>query len=142
MAIGASELVTGVGGGQMRVAYIHAIPHSAATATEDVALFSIPHAGRLRAVYFVPLADVTGANTNSTTLDVINRGAAGAGTTSLGTLTLVSGTNLTGKTPNTVVSGLTTALADGDTIALNATKVGTGLDVPSGTVLFVYDGGA
>lgn len=141
-ALGTSEVITQPTGGQVRAAQVTTIAHAAATATEYIAAWTIPHGGRLRGVLFTPLAAVTGANTNTTHLNVINCGADGTGTDELGNLDLVSGTDLAATTPNTIASGLTTALADGVTIALQAEKVGTGLLVPAGTAVFLYDGGA
>ena len=116
------------------------VAHAAATATEYIGQWVAPHDCRLRAVYFLPLAAVTGANTNTTHLNVINVGVA-AGTTELANLDLTSTNNLTGRAKNVITQALTTDLSAGDVIALEAEKVGTGLDVPAGVMFIAYDGG-
>lgn len=125
--------------GQHR-ALVPNIAHAAATATEYICAWVAPFAGRLIAVNWIPLASVTGTATNYTNLNVINRGASGSGTTELANVDYASGTNATGSDGNAIASGLTTALAQGDVIAIQAEKVGTGLDIPAGTFEFVYDG--
>jgi hypothetical protein len=142
MALTISEVITQPQGGQRQVVQIAAIAHAAATATEDIALIAFGFACRLLEAYYVPTVAVTGADTNSTNLNVINRGTNGGGTTELGNKDYATGVNMTAKTPNAIVTGLTTAITDGTVIALNAEKVGTGLDIPAGTFVLVYDGGA
>lgn len=120
---------------------VHAPAHAAATASEYLVAFVAPFDCRLKAVYFVPFAAVTGANTNTTHLNVINKGSAGSGSTELGALDLTSGNDLTAFDVNTVVSSLTTDLTEDDVIAVQYEKVGTGLDVPAGVWIFEIDGG-
>lgn len=117
------------------------IAHAAATATEYICLWAAPFACRLLGVYWVPAADVTGTATNYTNLNVINRGSAGAGSTELGNKDYASGTDAVGGDVNTIVAGLTTALAENDVIGIQAEKVSTGLALPAGTFIFLYDGG-
>lgn len=139
---GISELITSTGGGQLQYEQIAAPAHAAATATELICEFLVGFTGRLRAVYFIPAADVTGQDTNTTHLNVIDKGSDGTGTDELGNYDLTNGNDLTGDAPNAIASGLTTAVTDGDVIAIQAEKVGNGLDVPLGTYVFIYDGGA
>lgn len=122
-------------------AQIYAPAHAAATASEYLVSFVAPFDCRLKAVYFVPKDDVTGVDTNTTHLNVINKGSAGAGSTELGALDLTDGNDLTAFDVNTVVSSLTTDLTEDDVIAVQYEKVGTGLDVPAGTWIFEIDGG-
>jgi hypothetical protein len=117
------------------------IAHAAATATEDIAAFVAPYACRVKAVGFVPFASVTGANTNTTHLNVINRGSAGVGTTAVTNYDLISGNNLTGLDVKWISSALTTSLAEYDVLVLQAEKVGSGLDVPAGVFIIEIDGG-
>lgn len=125
-----------------RVEQVASIAHAAATATEKVANWVAPHDCRLKAVYFSPAADVAGTTTDGTNLNVINCGTDGNGTTALGTLSGV-GTSfaLSGCFPNPIVTGLTTDLVDGQVIALELEKVASGLLIPAGTMVVVYDGG-
>ena len=106
--------------------------HAAATATEDTAIFYAPFACKVTAVRLVPGAAVTGANTNTTHLNLINRGADGSGTTELANYDLTSGNDLTAydnKNLYTPASGL--AVVAGGVLTLQEEKVGTGLLVPS-----------
>ena len=121
--------------------YVYLPTHLAATSTEKMSLFVAPYDCRLKAVHFAPNAAVTGANTNTTHLNIIDAGAAGAGTTELGALDLTSGNDLVAHTDNAVVSGLTTDLTLGDAIVVEFEKVGTGLLVPPGIWMIEFDGG-
>jgi len=134
-----SELLKAIPGNHRDL--VGGIAHAAATATEYVVSWAAPFDCRLLAVYFIPAADVTGADTNTTHLNVDNKGSDGTGTTELGNKDLVNGTDLTGSDVNTIVSGLTTDLSKNDVISVEAEKVGNGLDVPAGTYIFEYDGG-
>lgn len=111
---------------------VAAIAHLAATATEDIALIHIPFACKIVEAGFVPAAAVTGVNTNTTNLNVINR-ESGAGVTELANYDLIAGNNLAAATPKVISAAPSTLLAAGATIALQAEKVGTGLNTPAGT---------
>lgn len=117
------------------------IAHAAATATEYVCMWAAPFVCRLLAVYWVPAASVTGTATNYTNFNVINMGSAGLGTTELGNKDFLSGTDAVGGDALAIVTGLTTAMAENDVIGIQAEKVSTGLALPAGTFIFLYDGG-
>jgi len=110
-------------------------------ATKDLAYWIVPHDCRLTCGYFTPYADVSGADTNSTNLNIVNRGLDGAGTTEISSLELTSGNDLTAAAKNQLATGLTTDLSAGQVIALEGELVGTGLAVGEGYVTFGYDGG-
>ena len=112
------------------------IAHAAATATEYVGVIQMPHAARVTAVRFHPFAAVTGADTNSTNLNVDTLVSTTAA--EIANVDLASGTDLAAKTTATLGSSLTTELAAGDRVALECEKVGTGLDVPAGTFIVEY----
>jgi len=103
----------------------HAV-HAAATATEARPIFVAPCAARIRAVTITPDVASTGDNTNTTNLNVINAGAAGAGTTEIGNLDLVTGVNLVAFDEKNIPI-TATALAEGDVVNLQYEKVGTGV---------------
>jgi hypothetical protein len=125
----------------VRYAGVYGLPHAAATGTEVVGYWVAPFDCRLISVHFVPFAAVTGANTNSATLTVTNKGNDGAGVTTLGSQALLSTVDLTAHAKNIITEVITTDLTAGDVIAFGVTKVGTGLDVPGGLWLIGYDGG-
>ena len=73
---------------------VSTIAHAAATATEVIGCIPIPFACTLRGAWFISNAAVSGANTDTTHLNVINEGTAGTGTTELANLDLTSGNDL------------------------------------------------
>ena len=96
------------------------------------------YAGTVTAVTYTPNAQLTGANTESRTLSVVNKGTDGNGTTSVASKAFTSGVNaddfdetaitLSGTAGNLVV-------ADGQILAFVSTHVGTtGLADPGGKV--------
>lgn len=89
------------------------------------------------AVTYTPAATITGANTNTRTIAVVNKGAAGSGTTSIASLALTSGNNLTGFDEGTVTLTATTAdrnVTAGDVLAFTSTHFASGLADPGGKV--------
>lgn len=96
-----------------------------------------PWVGTIVSATYAPDAAITGANTNSRTLNVLNGGAAGSGTTNMAALPLVSGTNLTAEHPTALtLSGTAANLAvsAGDIVQFQSLHVGTGIADPGGTV--------
>lgn len=96
-----------------------------------------PFAGTVTRAVYIPSAAITGANTNSRTITITNRTAAGTGTTVVATLPLVSGVNpvkdavvtipLSGTPANLVV-------AQGDILTADSLHIGTGITDPGGSV--------
>lgn len=96
-----------------------------------------PFAGTISAVTYTPEAAITGVDTNTRRLELINRGQAGAGTTVVATLQFDDGVDgvandekalaLSGTAANLVV-------AAGDILELVSTAPGTGLADPGGRV--------
>ena len=114
-----------------------AVPfHAAATATEIVPIFEAPLGAKIEKVIFRPGAAVTGADTNTTHLNVINMGTAGAGTTELGNYDLTSGNDLAaGERKELYAPAAALAVSQNNLIGLQFEKVGTGLDVPAGIAI-------
>lgn len=92
-----------------------------------------PYAGTVTAAAFVPTTDITGADTNSRTVEVVNRGQAGSGTTQVALLALTAGVNAVAthekalplsSTPSDLV------VAAGDVLRVTSLHVGTGLAAP------------
>lgn len=100
--------------------------HAAATATEARVLFTAPRACKITNVSVTPDVASTGDNTNTTNLNIINKGAAGAGTTEIGNLDLATGTDLVAYDEKAITI-TATALAEGDVVAIQFEKVGTGV---------------
>jgi hypothetical protein len=96
-----------------------------------------PFAGTVTSVTYTPDGDITGAATHNRTFEVVNRGAAGAGTTSVASLNMASGVNATGGDEKTITLSGTAAnlvLAQGDILAFKSTAVGNGIADPGGLV--------
>lgn len=118
------------------------IPPTAAGATASFAAAIIAFLGVLVSAKYTPNAAITGANTNTRKLEVINKGQAGSGTTVMATLQFNSGVNASAFVPKTItnsaVAGAIDAL-EGDVIAFVSTFVGTGLADPGGMLELVIE---
>jgi hypothetical protein len=112
--------------------------HAAATATEEYPIFYAPFNCKLTNVLYIPAADITGVDTNTTHLNIINRGAAGAGVTELDNVDFVAGVNASKAVPKDMAT-TDVNLAKGDVIVAQYEKVGTGLALPAGQIVFEYE---
>ncbi len=106
---------------------------AAATATQQDPIFIAPCACKVTAVSVVPQAASTGDNTNTKNLNIVNKGASGAGTTEVGNLDLVSGTDLVAFDEKAIPLNATytngVSLSEGDVLSLQTEKFGTGVAV-------------
>lgn len=114
------------------------VPAVAAGSDADQSIGEVPFAGTVSAASFTPEANVTGDNTESRTLTIVNKGADGNGTTVTATLAFTTGVNATDFNEQaftlSAVAGATT-VAEGDILALVSTHVGsTGLADPGGLI--------
>lgn len=115
--------------------------HAAATATEKAVIFVAPFRCKVRSVRVVWDAAITGANTNTTHVNLLNGGADGSGTTELATIDYVSGTNAVALADNTLYAPATyLELAAGARLVIQWEKISTGLDIPAGTAVIAYEG--
>lgn len=111
------------------------VPAVATAVSDDNVIAQAPYAGTVTAVQYVAEAAITGANTNTRSVSLINKGQAGAGTTVVATLQFDSGVNATANDEKTITLSGTPAnlvIADGDTLLWRSTAVGTGLADPGG----------
>lgn len=109
--------------------------HAAATATEEVTVYIAQRACRLKRVDFAPRADITGAATNYTDIQITKNG-----TVQGSAISYQSGTNATANTKINLYAPTTPlALAAGDRVTLKYTKTGTGLLIPDLYVQVVTD---
>lgn len=104
---------------------------TAASASEDA---RVPFDGTIQSVTYVPTALITGVATNNRTVQVINRGQTGAGSTVVATLTFGAGTNAPAfdETPLTLQAAANLAVASGDVLEFRSSPNGTGLADPGG----------
>jgi hypothetical protein len=103
-----------------------------------------PFAGTVTAVTYTPVAAVTGAaSPASRTLSVVNRGQAGAGTTTVASLALLGGVNLAAFDERDIpVIGAANTVAEGDILEFRSAPVGgTGLADPGGTAKIEFTRG-
>lgn len=115
------------------------VPVSAAAAgtslTSPVAV--APFAGTVTAAY-VTTADLTGANTNSRTINVYNRGSGGSGATLVASKAFTSGVDAPANTKTPITATPTNAVAAGDLIDWESLSVGTGLADPGGLAVITF----
>lgn len=100
-----------------------------------VSLGRVRYPGTVNAVEFIPNWSMNGADTNSRTYTLYNRGSAGAGTTAIATLALVSGVNLSESVVKIIpVTAANAVVAVDDVLQWESLHVGTGLPDPGGQV--------
>jgi len=125
-----------------RIETKHTSLHAAATATEQRVLFVAPYDITLTSVGFAVDVAVTGTDTNYTSLELIDGGSAGAGTTEIGNLDLASGTDLAAVTASEVLgvagAGTDANLDSGDYLLVQYTKVANGLLVGAGSWIITF----
>ena len=104
---------------------------------DDTVLGQAPFACTVTSVQYVPEAAITGADTNSRTVSLVNKGQAGSGSTSVASLALTNGVNASANDEKTITLSGTAAnlvLAAGDTLQWRSIHVGTGITDPGGVV--------
>lgn len=112
-------------------------PVSTAGNDDDTVLFQAPFDCTVLLVEYVPEAAITGADTNSRTLSVVNKGQAGSGSTTVASLALTNGVTASAYNEKAVTLSGTAAnlvLAAGDTVQWRSVHVGTGITDPGGLV--------
>ena len=99
------------------------------------------YARTVTAVNYIPTAALSGANTNSRTLNLRKRGADGTGTTVVASLALVSGVDLVDNVPKaltlSVVAGALELLAN-EVLEWESLAVSSGIVDPGGLVEVSY----
>ena len=98
-----------------------------------------PEGVEISAVRLIPAAGVTGANTNTTHLNLQNRGIAGISTTELAAYDLTLGNDLITNDAYELYAPASRLLLVTDSVlALQLEKVGTGLLVPNMLVVIEF----
>jgi len=114
------------------------VPAAAAGADVETDLNAAAFAGTVSAVSYVAATALTGANTDSRTGVLVNKGQAGSGTTIVASKAFVSGTNAAADTSTTITLSGTAAnlvVNQGDVLVWQSNHVGaTGLADPGGLV--------
>ncbi len=112
-------------------------PQSTAGSNLNTNVFIAPSDLTVTAVTYAPVTAITGANTNTRSVSLVNKGAAGAGTTVIATIQYNSGVNAAAADENTVtLSGTPASLVvtAGDLLQWQSTAVGTGIADPGGLI--------
>lgn len=112
------------------------VPAVAAGADDGNHIARAPFAGTVTAVTYTPDATLTGADTDSRTISLVNKGAAGSGTTTVASKAFTAGVNATDNDETAITLSATAAdlvVAEGDILEWVSTHVGaTGLADPGG----------
>lgn len=128
-----------VPGGHVHQTVIRA--HAAADATEKVNIFEAPFATKIRAVYIRPDAAITGADTNTTHVNLINAGTAGTGTTELGNINFTDTVDAAiGERLELYAPDAALAVDANTLLVVQLELVGTGLALPQFLCVVEYEG--
>lgn len=107
-------------------------------ATANVTVAEVPFRAVVTEAYFIPDSAITGHTTNNMTLQLTNRGSAGAGTTAVASLAFTSGVNGTAFDAKALtVDTALDEVAAGDVLSLDKAEAGTGLALPAGKAVVV-----
>lgn len=102
----------------------------------------VPVTGTVVGVTYIPDITITGAATNNRAVSVINKGTAGAGTTSIATLTFASGVNATAADEKVITLSTTAAnlvVTAGEVLGFASIHANTGIIDPGGRVIVEID---
>lgn len=105
------------------------IPAAGAAVDQDTIIGEAPFDGTVTAASILPEAAVTGATATARTFTLVNKGQAGAGSTTIATLTLITSNNMVAFDEKDMVLSATAAdlnVAKGDVLALVETHASTG----------------
>lgn len=98
---------------------------------------SAHHASRVSAVTYTPEATITGANTDTRKVSLVNKGQDGTGTTEIAALTFTAGVNAPADKKKALTLSTThgnRAVQPGDVLKFVSTHLGSGLVDPGGLV--------
>ena len=99
--------------------------------------FIAPRAGTVTAVTYSTVTAITGANTNTRSVTLVNKGQAGAGAVTVATLQFDSGVNTVAADEKTITLSATPAnlvVAAGDVLQWQSLHLATGIADPGGLV--------
>ncbi|MEW2415294.1 hypothetical protein AB0953_16485 [Streptomyces sp. NPDC046866] len=104
---------------------------------DDSVVGQAPFDCTVTSVVYIPESAITGADTNSRTVSLVNKGQAGSGTTTVASLALTNGVNAAANDDKAITLSGTAAnlvLAAGDTLQWRSIHVGTGIADPGGMI--------
>jgi hypothetical protein len=112
-------------------------PQATAGSNLNSNVLRCPNDSTVSAVTYAPVTVITGANTNTRSVSLVNKGQSGAGNVVVATIQYNSGVNAVASDENTVTLSGTPAnlnLTAGDILQWQSTAVGTGIADPGGLV--------
>lgn len=113
-------------------------PTAAADASKTHVIFEAPVSCKVEKVKVIPGAAITGANTNTKHLNLINRGANGVGTTEIANIDLVQGTDIGVAGANLYAPASPLEVAQGVQLGLQVEQIGTGQALPPLAVIVEF----
>lgn len=114
------------------------VPAAAAGAAAAAVICAAPFAGVVTSVQYIPVGGITGHDTNTRTVSVVNKGQSGSGTTKIAELAFVASTNATANDATTVPLSGTAAnlvVAAGDVVSWASAFAASGTADPGGVVV-------
>jgi hypothetical protein len=112
-------------------------PQATAGSNLNTIAMVVPRDGTITAVTYTTVTAITGANTNTRSVSLVNKGQAGAGTTVIATLQFNSGINTVAADEKAITLSVTATdlvVVAGDVLQWQSTAVGTGIADPGGLV--------
>jgi hypothetical protein len=112
-------------------------PQATAGSDLNTNVWVVPSACTVTAVTYAPVTAITGANTNTRSVSLVNKGTDGSGTTVVATIQYNSGVNAAAADENTVTLSGTPAnlsLTAGQVLQWQSTHIGTGIADPGGLI--------
>lgn len=100
-------------------------------------IWVVPSDCTVTAVTYTTVTAITGANTNTRSVSLVNKGLDGSGTTVIATLQFNSGVNTVASDEKTITLSVTAAdllLLAGQVLQWQSTHIGTGIADPGGLV--------
>lgn len=113
-------------------------PQATAASNLNTNVIRCDSAGTVSSVTYAPVTAITGANTNTRSVSLVNMGQTGVGTTVIATIQYNSGVNAAASDENAVTLSATPAnlvVAAGDILQWRSTAVATGIADPGGLVM-------
>jgi hypothetical protein len=113
-------------------------PQATAGSNLNSVVLRCPSDATVASVTYAPVTAITGANTNTRSVSLVNKGQSGAGSTVIATIQYNSGVNAAAADENTVTLSGTPAnltVSAGDILQWQSTAVGTGIADPGGLVV-------
>lgn len=114
---------------------VEPVPAVTIAATADNAIGEAPFGGRVTEVTYTPEADITGVNTNTRKISLVNKGQDGNGNVEVAALQFDAAVNASDFDEKALVLNATPAnlnVVEGDILVWLSAAVGTGLADPGG----------